>query len=116
MASSLGRSPSELLFMPIEYLCKRAVAHTLSGSTLGTLGTGPLLGQAHSWDMPLGQAYSWDRPTLGTCHWDEPTLGTGPLLGQVHFWDRPILGTDPLLGQAHSWDRPILGLGIGPPV
>ena len=57
------------------------------------IGTGPLLGQAHSWDKPLGQAHSWDRPTLGT----------GPLLGQTHSWDRPTLGTGPLkcLGQAH---------------
>ena len=62
------------------------------------LGTSPLLGQAHSWDMPLGRAHSRDRPTFGT----------GPLLGQAHSWDRPTLGTGPLLGQAHSWawDRP----------
>ena len=60
------------------------------------LGTGPLLGQAHSWDMPLGRAHSRDRPTFGT----------GPFLGQTHSWDRPTLGTGPFLGQAYSWDRP----------
>jgi hypothetical protein len=60
------------------------------------LGTGPLLGQAHSWDMPLVRAQSQDRPTFGT----------GPFLGQTHSWDRPTLGTGPFLGQAYSWDRP----------
>jgi hypothetical protein len=62
--------------VPLEGLCGYAPGHAS--------GTGPLLGQAHSWDRPpLAQAHSWDRSTLGT----------GPLSGQTlqDSWDNPAL-------------------------
>ena len=46
------------------------------------LGTGPILGQTRSWDMP--------------------SPGTSPLVGQVRSWDPPYLGTHPPLGHVRS--------------